>query len=161
MLRKIYLGFSDSSSSRLRCKSSVECSCVGGKGGKCDRFSKTGGQVCADQLSFVHVGMQWFLECPACEEHQKEKKPKTSRRTCPIAKSTKPLLFFNSKALCSSVSFFYFSNPYIFISQGTNDLIILFPQVISSTPVLCCGWKTRRGRKWRIHFSCYFSENFL
>lgn len=97
MLRKIYLGFSDSSSSRLRCKSSVECSCAGGKGGKCDRFSKTGGQVCADQLSFVHVGMQWFLECPACEEHQKEKNQKPAEELVLLPKAQNHYYFLIQK----------------------------------------------------------------
>lgn len=50
------------------------CGKDGRKRGKvCQLFENRGAEVCAGQLSLVHVGMQWFLECPACEEHQGKK----------------------------------------------------------------------------------------
>lgn len=91
-----------------------------------------------------------------CTWRTPEKNPKSIRRTCPLTKTTKSSLFFNSKTLCGSVSLFLLLKP-LYLCQA-KDKLPDYPVSTSdsNTPVLCSGSKTRRGRKWRIHFSRYF-----
>lgn len=159
MLREINLGLSDSGSAGLRCKSSVECPpCVGRMAGQ--EVSVTGFQTqrgwdmcrslvpCASGYAVVlGVSCRWRTQ-----------KKKAAEEHVLLLKAQNYYYFLIQKLSVFPQAFCTFQT---LVRQRTKYLIILFPQVTSNTSVLCSGLKTRRGRKWRIHFSCYFSENLF
>lgn len=157
MLWEIGLGFSGSSSSSLKLKSSLKYNLwvVGmvRKEMSVHRFSKTMGLysvqvdcplcICVGYGSFLIMSFTWRTHKMSVDEH--------------VLLLKTPTYVFLIQNL--SVIQWGFVPLYLFVWQATTSFTItLFPQVCSKTSLLRCGLETRRGSKGRIHFSCYFSE---